>query len=172
MALSVKKCVLKDLHELIEISRSTFITAFKKDNNTDDFNAYMNSAFSKERIRSELINPDSTFYFIFLEKELVGYLKLNENNAQSEQFDEPSIELERLYVLNEFQGKQIGKHALLRVLEIAKNKGLRFLWLGVWEHNQDAIRFYKRYGFKRFGSHPYMLGNDKQTDWLMKYELN
>jgi len=83
MDLSLKKCTLVDLDPLIEISRSTFITSFEKDNNPDDFKTYITSAFSKEKIRSELLNPHSTFYFVYLDDNLVGYFKLNEKDAQN-----------------------------------------------------------------------------------------
>ncbi|MDO9037213.1 MAG: GNAT family N-acetyltransferase [Lutibacter sp.] len=171
MNLSFKKCTLKNLDELINISRITFINAFEKDNNQEDFNNYMNSALSKETIEVELLNPNSIFYFTYFNNALVGYFKLNENDAQTEQYNQNTIELERIYVLNQFQGQQIGKHMLSKTIEIAKAKKHSFLWLGVWEKNTAAIRFYERYGFVKFATHYYYIGNDKQTDWLMKLNL-
>lgn len=40
--------------------------------------------------------------------------------------------------------------------------------LGVWEHNHRALRFYEKNGFIAFGTHIFQLGNDQQTDILMK----
>lgn len=171
MNLSFKKCTIKDLEKIVDISRITFINAFEKDNNPEDFNNYMNTAFSEEKIKTELLNPNSKFYFTYFNNELVGYFKLNKNEAQTEQFNQKSIELERIYVLNKFQGKQIGKHMLFKIIEIAREKEVSFLWLGVWEKNLAAIKFYKRYNFKKFDTHFYYIGTDKQTDWLMKLNL-
>lgn len=171
MNLTYKKCSLIDLDKLIEISRETFITAFEKLNNPNDFSTYITSAFSEEKIKSELLNPHSTFYFVYVADVLVGYFKLNEKKAQNESFDDASIELERIYIKEAFQGKQIGKETLFELIEIAKAKNASFLWLGVWEHNDAAIRFYERYNFKKFTTHPYYLGNDKQTDWVLKLDL-
>ena len=171
MDLSFKKCTLVDLDTLVEISRSTFITSFEKVNNPNDFKTYITSAFSKEKIKSELLNLNSTFNFVYLDDKLVGYFKLNEKDAQNEQFENASIELERIYVKVAFQGRGIGKEMLFKVIEIAKSKDVVFLWLGVWEHNDAAIRFYERYDFKKFSTHPYYLGNDKQTDWILKFDL-
>lgn len=171
MNLSFKKCDVRNLDELIEISRITFINAFEKDNNPEDFNDYMNSALSKETIKTELLNPNSKFYFTYFNNALVGYFKLNENEVQTERFNQNTLELERIYILDQFQGQQIGKHMLFKTIEIAKEKQVSFLWLGVWEKNIDAIRFYERYGFKKFDTHFYNIGNDKQTDWLMKLNL-
>ena len=102
---------------------------------------------------------------------MVGYLKINFGTAQSDIEDDSALELERIYVSKEFQGRQIGSQTLTKVLELAKNQNKQYVWLGVWEQNQGAIRFYERYGFIKFGEHPYYIGSDKQTDWLMRYDL-
>lgn len=171
MHLSYKLCTLKDLDNLIEISRETFVVAFENENNPEDFRNYINGAFSKEKVKSELLNPNSTFYFAYLNDKLVGYFKLNENDAQTEHFEAQSMELERIYVLNAFQGQQIGKQMLAKIIAIAKSEDMSFLWLGVWQKNKNAVRFYKQYHFKIFSEHPYYIGKDKQMDWLMKLDF-
>jgi len=172
MNLSFRECTIQHLNELIEISRITFEDAFEKDNNPIDFSNYMNKAFEMEIIREELLNPNTQFYFSYLDKDLVGYFKLNEGDAQTERFEDKTVELERIYVLQHFQGKQIGRGMLYKAIEIAKAKKASFIWLGVWEKNKEAIKFYERYGFKKFMTHPYYIGNDKQTDWLMKLSFH
>ena len=102
---------------------------------------------------------------------LVGYFKLNTKEAQTESLGSTSVEIERIYVLEEYQGKQIGKHMLFKIIEMAKEKQMRFIWLGVWQMNTSAIRFYERHSFVKFDTHPYYIGNDKQTDWLMRLDL-
>lgn len=171
MNLSFKICALKDLDVLIKLSRETFGVAFEKDNNPKDFRNYINEAFSRERLKFELLNPNSSFYFTYLKDNLVGYFKLNINDAQSEKFEEQCMELERIYVLNEFQGRKIGRQMLAQAIEVAKSKDMSFLWLGVWQKNTNAVRFYKRHNFKTFSEHPYYIGKDKQMDWLMKLDL-
>lgn len=171
MSLVFKKCTIEDLHMLVEISKKTFIVAFEADNDPEDFNKYIEEAFSAKRIKGELLNPNSTFYFVYKEDNLVGYLKLNIGDAQNEQFEKEGVELERIYVLQEYQGQQIGRQMLDKAILLARKERVKFLWLGVWEENKKAIRFYERYGFTKFGTHPYYIGADKQTDWLMKYGL-
>jgi ribosomal protein S18 acetylase RimI-like enzyme len=171
MNLSFKKCVLKDLAKLVEISKTTFIKAFEKDNNPEDFKNYIQFAFSKEKLTTELLNTNSEFYFTYLNKKLVGYFKLNKNEAQTEQFHTKTIELERIYVLEQFQNQGIGKHMLFKIISIAKTNNVSFLWLGVWKKNVAAIKFYLQHNFKKFDTHFYYIGTDKQTDWLMKLDL-
>jgi len=171
MNLSYKICTEKDLQPLVEISIKTFISAFENQNNPEDFKIYINKAFSKEQLKKELLHPNVRFYFVYSEKTLVGYFKLNEKEAQTESFGSSSVEIERIYVLEEFQGQQIGKHMLFKIIEMAKQERTSFIWLGVWEMNTAAIRFYERHGFVKFDTHPYYIGNDRQTDWLMRLDL-
>lgn len=168
-----RKCSLNDLTTLTKISRDTFVTAFEKDNNPDDFIEYITHAFSSETLKAQLKDPDTHFYFAYDEQNvLVGYVKINQNNAQTELKEPTSIELERIYVLQQYQGKNIGSELLRKVIELAQTWKKKTLWLGVWEHNPRAIRFYQRHGFVKFGEHPYFIGKDKQTDWLMRLELS
>ena len=102
---------------------------------------------------------------------VTGYIKLNYNSAQTELQDANALEVERIYILQEHQGKQIGKHLLDFAIQTAIDKKMAYIWLGVWEHNNKAISFYKSKGFTQFGSHPFVLGTDEQTDILMRKEL-
>ncbi len=172
MQLQYKKCTLNNLDELVAISKNTFITAFEKDNNPEDFKAYIDVAFEKNHIKKQLENPDSSFYFVFKSGQCVGYFKLNENTAQTDIKLDETIELERIYVLQEFQGQQIGSCMLQEAIKMAFERGKKYIWLGVWEKNRAAIRFYQKYGFSKFDTHPYYIGKDKQTDWLMRYVLD
>ncbi len=160
-----------DVDALLLISKQTFFDAFEKLNNPDDFEAYAREAFTIEKLNSELINPASLFYFAISGHEIVGYIKLNFAGAQTEFNDDAGLEIERIYVLKAYQGQQIGLLLLQHAISVAQNNQLNSIWLGVWEHNVNAIRFYERHGFKIFGSHPFMLGNDRQTDILMKKML-
>ncbi len=171
MELSFAICTIENLDTLTEISRATFVAAFEKANDPQDFQNYMEETFSKDAVKAQLNDPNSAFYFSYLDDALVGYMKLNEGDSQSEKFETPAMELERIYVVNNFQGRQIGKHMLFKAIEIAKEKKMSFLWLGVWNENTAAARFYERHGFKKFGTHPYYIGKDKQTDLLMKLNL-
>lgn len=171
MQLHFKKCTLTNLEELVEISRETFINAFEKDNNPEDFKNYISSAFEKTVIAKQLSNRNSFFYFVFNNEQLVGYFKLNTADAQTDIKLEDTIELERIYVLKEYQGQQIGAKILQEAINLATQQNKKYMWLGVWENNLEAIRFYEKHLFTKFDTHPYYIGKDKQTDWLMRVEI-
>ncbi|MEJ1221561.1 GNAT family N-acetyltransferase [Sediminicola sp. 1XM1-17] len=171
MELRLQKCGLDQLDRLVEISKKTFVDAFEKDNNPEDFASYLDFAFNPDRIAAEVQDADSHFYFVYLHAEIVGYFKLNQLDSQTDIKDKKALELERIYVLKEYQGQQIGKWMLEQVKILALVKQKSFVWLGVWEHNTKAIAFYELYGFRKFGTHPYYIGTDKQTDWLMRCDV-
>ncbi|EAR02706.1 GNAT family N-acetyltransferase [Maribacter sp. HTCC2170] len=166
-----KKCGPEDINELTQVSIATFVDAFEKDNDPEDFKNYIDLAFNKTKLNKELKNPNTSFYFVFLEENLVGYFKLNQNEAQSDLKNMDSIELERIYVINEYQGQGLGLQILQEAKKLAKKTNKSYLWLGVWELNKAAIKFYERHGFSKFGMHPYYIGKDRQLDWLMQFDL-
>ena len=111
---------------------------------------------------------NSAFYYIGKQQQPLGYLKVNSGNAQTETQHEPAIEIERLYVLKAFQGQQVGQTLMNKAIELAKLQQVRFIWLGVWEKNLNAINFYQKNGFVEFGKHVFKLGSDEQTDIMMR----
>ena len=160
-----------EVEELLSLSRETFYDAFEHLNNKDDFEAYTSVAFTRQRLLTELENPNSQFYFAIIDDEKVGYMKLNYSSAQTELQNDNAVEVERIYVLASQQGKKIGNQLLDFAIDKAKAENKPYIWLGVWEHNQAAQRFYERNGFKAFGSHKFWVGKDEQTDILMRKEL-
>ena len=171
MVLNLHHCQLKHLDLLVEISKETFIQAFKKHNNPDDFRMYVEKAFAESTLKNELLDKHSHFFLVYCEQVLVGYFKINEFGAQSEFKDASGMELERLYVLRDHQNKGIGSHLLQKIIKIVQQYGKKYLWLGVWEENKKAIKFYQQHGFEKIGTHPYFIGSDKQTDWLMRFNI-
>ncbi|MBD1365849.1 GNAT family N-acetyltransferase [Mucilaginibacter sp. ZT4R22] len=156
---------------LLEVSRRTFFDAFAHLNNPADMEAFASKAFTLQSFEEQLANPDSHFFFAMIDGEPAGYLKLNYHKAQTEFQHPDALEVERIYVSKEYQGQQIGKQLIDFAIQTAVDAKFSYIWLGVWEQNAGAIRFYQSKGFCIFGKHKFMLGNDEQTDLLMKKEI-
>lgn len=169
--ITIRKVHPSDVDTLLALSRKTFYDAFEHLNNPDDFEAYTSKAFTREQLLTEINNPDSELYFAMLDDEAVGYIKLNYREAQAEFQDPNAVEVSRIYVLASQQGKKIGNQLLDFAINKATEDKLSYAWLGVWEHNHAAMRFYERNGFKAFSSHKFVVGTDVQTDILVKREL-
>lgn len=168
---TLKPCTLSDLEILRQVSLETFREAFANQNDPSHFEAYLREAFSIEGLRREMENPAARFFFLYYGGKLAGYVKINGANAQTELQDPEALEIERIYVRKPFQGKGLGSWLLDEIKSLGREEGKKYLWLGVWEENGEAIRFYKRHGFVTFGKHPYYIGSDRQMDWLMQLDL-
>lgn len=162
---------LQDLARLKAISVRTFQDSFGDQNTSENMEQYFRSSFSAEKLSEELQNPFSSFYFAELDTIPIGYLKINWGASQTELQAEKSLEIERIYVEKEFQGKHVGQLLLNKAMAVANEKLATSIWLGVWEKNGKAIRFYQKNGFVEFGKHLFKLGDDEQMDIMMKLPL-
>ena len=168
MKTTIRKCTVDDLKTLLEISYETFVDAFQSMNVKETMDKYVEEAFNMEKLEEELGNKDSRFFFLYADDELAGYLKINEAPAQTDVNDSHSIEVERIYVKKEFKGKGLGRQLMNYAIQLAKEMKKNYVWLGVWEKNTDAITFYKKLGFYEAGQHPFKMGDELQTDFIMK----
>ena len=169
--IKIRRLSIADIDALQKISRQTFFETFSDMNTEENMNHYLREGFSTEKLTAELHNIASQFYFAELDGSAVGYLKINEGAAQTELMDDKGLELERIYVLAAFQGKKIGQLLYDYAVDIALQGKCDYIWLGVWEENQKAIKFYKKNGFVEFDKHLFILGDDEQTDIMMKLSL-
>ena len=167
----IKKVELAEASALLDFSKKTFYHFFGPLNSPQNMEAYASVAFTEEKIFTELSNPNSSFYFAMIDDQIAGYLKLNFNDAQTEFKDAKALEVERIYVAEEYHKLKIGKQLLNFALNMAKSKDFAYVWLGVWDQNYNAIGFYEHNRFKQFSRHDFWLGDDKQVDLLMKKEL-
>ena len=169
--ISIAKAELKDIEKLQKIGRQTFFETFSKSNSEENMQKYLDEGFSIEKLTTELTDSNAEFYFAVLDLEVIGYLKLNFGDSQTELKDNKSLEIERIYVSKEFHGKSVGQLLYDKAIEVAKHKNADYIWLGVWEENPRAISFYKKNGFVEFDKHIFKLGNDEQIDIMMKLNL-
>ncbi|GAB3829448.1 GNAT family N-acetyltransferase [Hymenobacter jeollabukensis] len=166
--LIIRVATVQDVAELQRIGRQTFAETFAASNSEQNMQNYLTEGFALDKLMVELQNPDSAFYFAELAGTVVGYLKVNTGPAQTEAQAAPALEIERIYVLRANQGQQVGQALYEQALTLAAQARAEYVWLGVWEENPRAIRFYQKNGFVEFGQHVFTVGDDAQTDILMK----
>ncbi len=169
--IEIIKAKPNDIEQLQKIGRQTFSETFSDGNTEENMTKYLEEGFSIEKLTTELNDKNAAFYFATIDEKVIGYLKLNFGQSQTELQDDKGLEIERIYVAKEFHGKQVGQLLYEKAIEIARHKKSDFVWLGVWEENPRAINFYKKNGFVEFDKHIFKLGNDEQTDIMMKLKL-
>lgn len=167
----IRECSLKDIEKIKYISEKTFYETFSNENTDKDMENYLGENFSYGQIESEIKNNGSRFYIVENSEKVFAYMKLNFDKAQTEAGHHNTLEVQRIYVLQEYKSKHIGKMLMQKAIEIGKRNNLDYIWLGVWEHNINAIKFYEKQGFEKFDTHIFKLGEDEQTDNLMKLIL-
>jgi len=167
----ISKASLKDLPTIQGIAKKTFIDAFGPDNSKKNMDIYVAESFNTTKLTAEMNHPNSTFYVATLEQETIGYIKVNVADAQTETINGNCMELERIYVDTAYHGQGLGQLLMDKAIQIALAAQKDFLWLGVWEKNAKAIRFYEKNGFLKFDTHVFLMVDDPQTDWMMKKML-
>ena len=169
--IEIKKATIEDLNTIKSLGKQTYTETFAKNNTPKNNAKYHNKNFNSNQLSIEISNTNSSFYLAYYENQPIGFLKTNQSDAQTEYFEEPTLEIQRIYVLQAFHGKKIGQLLLDEAIKIAKQLAVDFIWLGVWEENHKALHFYAKNGFITFDKHVFVLGDDKQTDLLMKLEI-
>ncbi|OOF59079.1 GNAT family N-acetyltransferase [Rodentibacter myodis] len=166
--LNIRKLTLNDLNALQHLSKQTFFETFVDTCSDEDMQNYLAESFSLTQLETELKNEEMLFYTAESEDEMVDYLKLNLGTAQTEIQSPSAVEIQRIYVLNQYHSKGVGQALFQQALALAKQYHADYIWLGVWEHNHKAQNFYRKNGFIEFDKHTFMLGSDAQTDIMMK----
>ena len=110
--MKIRKINIDDLETLRNLSIQTFKETFEEVNTEEDMQKYLDENLSIEKLKTELENPNSEFYFAENNDEILGYLKLNFKDAQTEKLEENHFEIERIYVLKAFLGQKNRSNSL------------------------------------------------------------
>ena len=169
----IRSAMPDDAKVLTSLAYTTFWDAFAAHpkNAPDDLSQYMSQAFSLEQSTAELTDDKNIFLLAEIDGELVGYSKLILDSIEPGVTAGRPVELARLYSEQKFLGKGVGPALMDACIVRAIADGRDVMWLGVWEYNPRAQRFYEKNGFRVVGSHTFQLGKDAQTDLLMQKEI-
>ena len=161
----------KDAQMLSEFGARTFYDAFAKDNTPENIASYLKESFSTEIQFRELSEPGNVFLIAEAENIPIGYAQLVVNSRDASVKGTRPLEIRRIYAARQHIGKGVGRELMNASIHEAKQRGCNCIWLGVWEKNQRAIDFYKKWGFREVGTHEFLLGSDPQKDFVMEREL-
>ena len=169
--ITIRSATEKDAELIADLSRQTFYETFAADNTKANMDKFMNEQFTREKLIDEVRQPWHIFFIAFVDGEPVGYAKLRDGSVPPALLGRSCIEIARIYSVKKMIGRGVGKKIMQTCIDIGLEKRKEILWLGVWEKNKTAIDFYTRWGFQKLGEQKFLLGDDLQTDWLMKKEL-
>ena len=168
---TIKPITTSDVEKLQKVSRETFKATFDPYTAPNDMVRFLEEDYETVKLVKEIENPNSRFYFLMVQNEIAGYLKINVGDAQTEHLRENALEVERIYLRSSFQHRGLGNVLLDFAEKTAREEGKDYMWLGVYEKNVPAQHFYKRHGFSKVSQHTFQVGSDPQTDWLLVKKL-
>ncbi|HEX4959011.1 MAG TPA: GNAT family N-acetyltransferase [Lacibacter sp.] len=170
-AIRIQKATVADAELIADLSRITFYDAFAKDNTKENMDHFMSTVFTKEALMQQVLNNEGIFLLAYDGDDVVGYVRMREENEEQIMEGADAIEIARIYAVQQSVGKGVGPALMQACIDMAVELKKSVIWLGVWEKNPRAIAFYQKWGFEKFGEHIFPIGNDPQTDWLMKKAL-
>jgi GNAT superfamily N-acetyltransferase len=139
--IEIHRATIANIDELQKISRDTFFETFAYSTSEENMRHYLENNFSKEQLSKEIEHEHSAFYFAKLENTLIGYLKINYSGAQTELNDQKSLEVERIYIVKEYDGKGVGQLLLDFALQIAKQQQMHYqIILVILQHIENNQR--------------------------------
>lgn len=169
--MNIRLAIPEDLPALRRVAIETQIDTFGAQNSKENMDAFLQEAYSPEKLSRDLYELDSKNYVVYDEAELAGFMRLRKSNEMDHLLGPNTIELQRLYVLRSHHGKGMGAALMQLAIDYAAEQKFEWIWLGVWEKNLKAQEFYTRFGFVRFSEHIFQMGEDAQTDWLMRRRI-
>jgi diamine N-acetyltransferase len=172
-AIVIRDATQDDAAALTDLAYTTFWDAFAAHpkNAPDDLADYMAKAFNVEQFARELSDEKSNFLIAEIDGQMAGYSKIVFDYIEPGVVAQRPVELNRLYSRQEFYGQGVGQTLMDTCFTRARELDRDVMWLGVWEYNPRAQRFYEKNGFRVVGKHVFLLGSDPQTDLLMQKEL-
>ena len=167
-SITIQTVTVAQTATIANLSRITFYDTYAQYNTKENMDQFIAEHFSMDALTSQINDSNNIFLIAYMDDIPVGYVKMREGKIPEELGEDKAIEIERIYALKNVIGQGVGKSLMLESIVTAKTKGKKVVWLGVWQQNSSALQFYKKFGFEEFGTHVFMLGEDPQTDFLMR----
>lgn len=154
---SINKATLADAPLLAELGKATFIESHGHSASQEDIEGYVQDKYTVDAMETELSDPRNVFYIIYYKDQPAGFSKIIFNVPHANIQQANVTKLERIYLLKQFYGLQLGQELLQFNIQLSKEKDQAGMWLFVWTENPRALRFYEKAGFKVIGSHDFAL---------------
>ena len=170
--ITIRTAGREDAAVISVLAAVTFYEAYFEQDEASSLSSYIIESFDKTLIEEDLANPDSKYFLLYLDEKAVGYAKLLRNSTAECIASQNAVELKRIYTLERVWGRGLGAKLLDHCLAAARSENFELLWLGVWEENLRALRFYEKHGFKKLGTIIFPYGDYEGTNFVMAVDLS
>jgi ribosomal protein S18 acetylase RimI-like enzyme len=164
--LTIRRASPLDAAIISDLVIRTFKETFGNLFTTLELEDYLQKTFGIEKLESSLNKLHNVFAIAYVNEVPADYYKIK-LHSDIEDIDETTmIQLQKIYVLQQYLDKKIGKELMLQMLSLPEIKGFKYIWLVVLHTNDRAIGFYKHFGFAKLKKHYYRIGSQH-----LEYEL-
>jgi len=170
--ITIRELSVNDIPALRELAIRIYRDTFSVSNTEENMESFINMDYTLDRFQAEFREQGSHYFFAEEEGTPAGYLRVRKNDEAETYLGKNTIELHRIYIDQKYQGRKIGVLLMQHAINIAQELKVDWIWLGVWEKNPRAQKFYEQWGFERFSEHIFQMGDESQTDWLMKKRIS
>lgn len=167
----IREAEFVDIPAMREVAIKTYVDTFGEVNTPENMNDFLAKSYSLISLELEFKEPGSTLYLACEEQRIAGFLRLRKSTEVADKLGSNCLELQRLYIHKDFQHQKVGTMLMQKAINVAVENKFDWIWLGVWERNFNAQRFYLKWNFEKFSEHVFQMGNDPQIDWLFKKKL-
>lgn len=168
MKITIERATIDSAADLAQVGVTTFTETWAANYTKEILSAYLHEKYDQSVITCELQNPDIIYHAAYDESKMIGFSKLSRKQDLGTWIKGNNLEVCRIYVLQAYHDKKVGKLLMEKSIEFAKEEGMDSVVLGVWEGNHRAIAFYKKWGFEMIGTHPFYMADLVETDWVMQ----
>ena len=170
-ALDIRRAIPDDAPTIIDLAQKTFVETYGETNKRENVDTYMQAMFSHDKIRTEINSPNERFFIAFNNSNPVGFTKLRDDRQGRGLDGKKALEIERIYVLKDYQGLKVGKELLDKCKSLAAEENFVVIWLQVWQRNSKAVQFYQKGGFVIYETATFQFGDETHQDYVMRYDL-
>lgn len=167
----LREATREDVAALQALAVRTYLDTFAGTATDEDNRLLMEKIYSRAQLLRDADEPGARLVLACVGDRPVGFLRLRENAEVNTWLGSSHLELHRLYLDSSFHGTGLANRVMQVAYTETQQRQRTWLWLGVWERNYRAQRFYERHGFERFGEHTFWVGHDPQIDWLMRKKI-
>lgn len=171
MNLKIRQATISDVNIISALGTTTCYEAYFELDPSQDLAEYCVNFFGLQQIAAELKDANSTFLLTELDGKAIGYAKLREGKKIECLKDKNAIEVQRIYLLEKMKGRNFGRALMEKCFEIGKEKGYETLWLGVWDKNIHAQKFYENIGMENIGTTDFSDGKNEFINLVFAKEI-
>ena len=172
MQIVIRHATAADALPLSRLATKIYRETFEHTCDPNDLAAFLASAYNESKQRAEIASPDMVTLLVECDGQPGAYAQLKFREAPACVTGPAPMEISRFYVDHAFHGHGVAHRLMKEIDDIARARGIRTMWLGVWERNDRAQAFYRKYGFERVGEQSFVVGTDVQTDWVVERRLD